>query len=168
MIEKKKTRLLFVDIDGVFNHDSFYHDRKDNDIPYPLSEFDPNCVERYNRIIRETGAKTVISSSWRHAKGLRNIMDRVGFCMECLDFDITPCLGTIRGLEIRSYMEDYMDNHLNEDVESYCIIDDDVDMLYTQKDNFVVCDVHNGGLTDEKAEEVINILRREGGISWRY
>ena len=75
-----------------------------------------------------------------------------------LEFEITPYLGTIRGLEIRSYLEQYEDTHKNEEVELYCIIDDETDMLYEQKDNFVNTNI-NFGLTDEDADKVINILK---------
>lgn len=157
-MEKKKVRLIFIDIDGVFNSLTYYKsDRFNNEPTYPLSEFDTECVKRYMNIIEKTGAKTVISSSWRFTDGLRNIMEQVGFYGTALEFEITPYLGTIRGLEIRSYLEQYEDTHKNEEVESYCIIDDETDMLYEQKDNFVNTDI-NFGLTDEDVDKVIKIL----------
>lgn len=161
----KKIKLIFLDIDGVFNHEMFYLNRGNNNRPYPLSEFDEECVKRYNRIIKETNAKTVISSSWRFDANLKNILREVGFCDESLDFDITEHLGTIRGLEIKKYIDTYLVNHPVTEIENYCIIDDDVDMLYTQKDNFVVCDAYNGGLTEEKANEAIKILNRKKNLS---
>lgn len=158
-----KIKIIFVDVDGVFNSETYYRKRAESgDVrPYPLSEFDPEAVKQYMRIIQETGAKTVISSSWRFVKDLKNIFEQVGFSNECLDFEITPYLGTIRGLEIKKYMEDYLDKHPEDEIESYCIIDDDIDMLYEQKDNFVNCDAYYGGLTKEKADEVIKILNKK-------
>ena len=61
-------------------------------------------------------------------------------------------------------MKDYLDKHPEDKIESYCIIDDDIDMLYEQKDNFVNCDAYYGGLTKEKADEVINILKSRKGF----
>lgn len=158
-----KIKIIFVDVDGVFNSETYYRKRaEDGDVrPYPLSEFDPETVKQYMRIIQETGAKTVISSSWRHTDGLRSILKNVGFRGSPLDFEITPYLGTIRGLEIKKYMEDYLDKHPDEEIESYCIIDDDIDMLYEQKDNFVRTDAFYGGLTKEKADRVIKILNKK-------
>lgn len=158
-----KIKLIFVDVDGVFNSETYYRKRaEDGDVrPYPLSEFDPEAVKQYMRIIQETGAKTVISSSWRHTDGLRSILKNVGFRGSPLDFEITPYLGTIRGLEIKKYMEDYLDKHPDEEIGSYCIIDDDIDMLYEQKDNFVRTDAFYGGLTKEKADRVIKILNKK-------
>lgn len=159
----KKVRLLFLDIDGILNSETYYKRRAENKDtrPYPLSEFDPEAVKQYMRIIQETGAKTVISSSWRHTDGLRSILKNVGFRGSPLDFEITPYLGTIRGLEIKKYMEDYLDKYPEDKIENYCIIDDDIDMLYEQKDNFVKCDAYYGGLTKEKANEVIKILNKK-------
>jgi len=48
-------KVLFLDIDGVLN--ASYESE-----PLIL----PECARRFNRIIRETGAKVVISSSWRN------------------------------------------------------------------------------------------------------
>ena len=163
-----KIKIIALDIDGCLNSETFYQRRnEDKELklrPYPLSEFDPEAVKQYMRIIEETGAKTVISSSWRHTNGLRNILKNIGFSGSVLDFEITPYLGTIRGLEIKKYMEDYLDKHPEDEIESYCIIDDDIDMLYEQKDNFVKTDAYNGGLTKEKANEVINILKHGKGF----
>lgn len=158
-----KIKIIFVDVDGVFNSETYYRKRaEDGDVRlYPLSEFDPEAVKQYMRIIQKTGAKTVISSSWRHTDGLRSILKNVGFRGSPLDFEITPYLGTIRGLEIKKYMEDYLDKHPDEEIESYCIIDDDIDMLYEQKDNFVRTDAFYGGLTKEKADRVIKILNKK-------
>lgn len=158
-----KIKIIFVDVDGVFNSETYYRKRaEDGDVrPYPLSEFDPEAVKQYMRIIQETGANTVISSSWRHTDGLRSILKNVGFRGSPLDFEITPYLGTIRGLEIKKYMEGYLDKHPDEEIESYCIIDDDIDMLYEQKDNFVRTDAFYGGLTKEKADKVIKILNKK-------
>ena len=165
-MEKKKVRILFLDIDGILNSETYYKRRAENKDtrPYPLSESDPEAVQQCMRIIEETGAKTVISSSWRHTDGLRSIFKNVGFRGSILDFDITPYLGTVRGLEIKKYMTDYLDKHPDEEIESYCILDDDIDMLYEQKDNFVKCDAYFGGLTKDKADEAINILNKKGAL----
>lgn len=42
-------KVLFLDIDGVLNSDTFYLNRpkETKQLPYPLSEFDPACVARF-------------------------------------------------------------------------------------------------------------------------
>lgn len=163
----KKVKILFLDIDGVVNSETFYTKRANGeygDKPYPLSEFDPEAVAQVSRIINETGANLVISSSWRHTDGLRSIFKNVGLRGRALDFEITPYLGTIRGLEIKKYIDEYPNKHNGDEIETYCIVDDDIDMLYEQKDNFVKTDAYYGGLTKEKADEVIRILNSDGFV----
>ncbi len=58
-------RVIFLDIDGVLNHCNTRDSRTptaDEKLPIPLA---PECVARLNRLVVETGAKVVISSSWR-------------------------------------------------------------------------------------------------------
>ena len=58
-------KIVFLDIDGVLNHSSTRHTVLPNSIePLPIP-IDPKCMERLNRLIAETGARIVISSSWR-------------------------------------------------------------------------------------------------------
>lgn len=62
------TKILIIDIDGVlYTSDHFKwlcSKRKPTKDKYGFI-FDPTCVKRFNKIIRKTGAKIVISSSWR-------------------------------------------------------------------------------------------------------
>ena len=58
-------RVVFLDIDGVLNHATTRHDvapSTTEPLPIPIA---PECMQRLNRLIAETGAKVVISSSWR-------------------------------------------------------------------------------------------------------
>ena len=58
-------RVVFLDIDGVINHSSTNHvvaPTEKEPLPIPV---DPACMACLNRLIAETGAKIVISSSWR-------------------------------------------------------------------------------------------------------
>lgn len=145
------TRLLFLDVDGVLNHETYYMERPvGDDRPYPLSEFDPACVDRVNRILGETGACLVVSSSWRldGCERLSAIFGAVGLPTE---FGVTPLLpGRPRGEEIAAYMED-------NPCDSYAILDDDTDMLDCQMDNFVWCHYYTG-LTDARADKAVRIL----------
>jgi hypothetical protein len=141
-------KIIFLDIDGVLNHVQFYEQRhvlleKGIKIKYPYSEIDPACVEKLNVLCEKTGAKVVISSTWRHS-GL-------DYCKDALEFhgfkgeiiDITPSSPTrFRGIEILDWIK------TNEELigepyynfTEYVILDDDSDMLYWQKDNFLLID----------------------------
>ncbi len=62
-------RVIFLDIDGVLNHPGTYgpdapwkQEPKDGPLRVPVA---PECMERLNRLVRESGANIVISSSWR-------------------------------------------------------------------------------------------------------
>jgi hypothetical protein len=58
-------RVVFLDIDGVLNHcntRSEISPTSAEPLPIPIA---PECMARLNRLIAETGAKIVISSSWR-------------------------------------------------------------------------------------------------------
>lgn len=57
--------VVFLDIDGVLNHCDTRHDvtpTTTEPLPIPI---EPKCMARLNRLIAETGAKIVVSSSWR-------------------------------------------------------------------------------------------------------
>ena len=73
-------KVIFLDIDGVLNthesattlRESFVERGADL---MGFNRFDKNCVARVNRITDETGAKIVISSSWRHTCVLKGTTD---------------------------------------------------------------------------------------------
>lgn len=108
-----------------------------------------------NKLIRETGAKIVISSTWRHSgiEFMRKVWEMEE--MEGEIIGITPSLRNDaihipRGMEIEYYLkEDLKFTHINWDketqrdymtkskVDNYIIIDDDSDMLYRQRNHFV-------------------------------
>lgn len=144
------TKIIFLDIDGVLNHEAFYKDRHEKikrgeELPsHPLDEIDPKCVQNLNRLCDETGANVVISSSWRHS-GFQYCVDALhgsGFT-GCI-IDITPNLrgdGCLRGNEILQWIKS------NKEIvgeyyqfTEYVILDDDSDMLYWQRNNFLQID----------------------------
>ena len=57
-------RVIFLDIDGVLNHCDTISPSPTGAEPLPIP-IAPECMARLNRLIAETGAKIVISSSWR-------------------------------------------------------------------------------------------------------
>lgn len=145
-------KVLFLDIDGVLNSDTFYLNRPKEikHLPHPLSEFDPTCVARLNRILAETKACLVVSSSWRHDPFIDRILDRAGIKPKM--WDITPYgMGRPRGYEIKKFL------HEHPDIENYVILDDVANMLPEQQSHFVQTKYYYG-LTDEDAEKAINIL----------
>lgn len=161
-------KIIFLDIDGVLNvigqgRDEFgqcFHKHFEDNLRW---------------IIEETGAKIVISSTWRMSglSEMQRMWKHRNLAGEVID--ITPTevdvveRGTCefydqvdRGFEIQQWIDD-------NNVKCYCIIDDDNDMLPSQKKNFVRtannqdhpdCIDIGYGLTRKCAERVVEILNK--------
>ena len=132
-------KVIFLDIDGVLNHENFYESRFNTEIypngfgTYPLCEFCPESVDNLNKILEETGAKIVISSSWRFNENIDTILSVVG--VKQTIFDKTPYLGIKYGSLCRGKeIQDYLDNH--PEIDDYVIIDDDTNMEPSQMTHF--------------------------------
>jgi len=132
--------VLFLDVDGVL---SLYR----NNSTFGLSK---PCIKQLKRIIEETGAKIVVSSTWRLLPRTLDILKRKLKYRGLYIYDVTPVSG-IRGKEI----EEWLDTH--SDIDNYVILDDDTDMLDSQLSHFVKTSMLDG-LTEEKATQAINIL----------
>lgn len=135
----EKIKVIFLDIDGVLNcKNTLYFFRG-------CFGIDPYLVRILKRIISATNAKIVLSSTWRLDDPFREEIKRHG-----IDFlDITPKLDSIRGEEIKSWLE----NH--PEVEQYIILDDDSDFLEEQPLFQTSWDT---GLTEKIADDAINYL----------
>lgn len=138
-------KLIFLDIDGVMNHrNHMVRSRLHN-----MHEFCPVAVRNLREIIKRTGARIVISSTWRKFKS-------IDYVMNCYDLDQyvvgkTPVIeDVIRGKEISAYLSE------NPDVEKFVILDDDNDMGILLPE-LVHC-IDYSGLTDERREQAIQML----------
>ena len=160
-------KVIFLDIDGVLNCEEAYRageckyqewtwedGRKDHH-----QKFCSWSKEWLNKLIEETDAKIVISSTWRMSgiEFMKKVWELEEMKGEIIG--ITPMLwakgvdkgmSIPRGLEIDHYLEnDLKFRHINWDrdeqdsvikesgVENYIIIDDDSDMLYEQRHHFI-------------------------------
>lgn len=155
-------KYLFLDIDGVLNHLNWYirrddPNRQDNALLgeeyYPLGEFDPECVGRVNEVVSSTGARIVLSSSWR-LDGKERMAEIFGAVGLPTDFDMTPVFrNRIRGEEIAAFLSEHP-------CDRYVIVDDDSDMLPGQMANFVKCP-YETGFDSQRAAEAVRILGTE-------
>ena len=74
-------KIIFLDIDGVLNHEKWYERRYENiDMglvvsEYPKYEFDPNSVECLNWLTDATNAKIVVSSTWRLGRTVEELQE---------------------------------------------------------------------------------------------
>ncbi len=147
-------KILFLDFDGVITT----YDSKWN--------IDLNKLALLDKIIEQTNAKIVVTSSWKHGskdvedfktriytrRCSKNIKDETPFG-KFVDqiYDITDGCG-YRGDEV----EKYLNNHKDE-VESYVILDDDDDFKEKQLFNFVQTDTYEG-ITEREVKLCIGIL----------
>lgn len=171
--------LIFLDIDGVMNCPDQY---KYEGIHGPC-EFYSKAKVLMNKLIFITGAKVVISSTWR-ADGLRAMQDlwrSEGMWGEVVG--ITPHLyygvgdvhhHTPRGVEIDEYLRTMGYIHINwskREQQSYCdtanlhnyvIIDDDSDFTYNQRNHFIHIKTYEGtdGFNQFHMNQAIGILAK--------
>lgn len=143
-------KALFLDIDGVLN--SHRTVIAFGGYPHGLTGtargmFDEVAIGLISGIAEASGAKIVLSSSWRNDENWLEIGPALGLQIT----DRTPsCLGP-RGQEIAQWLKEHPE------VESYAIVDDDGDMLEEQKPFFVHTS-HYEGLTFANAEHLAALL----------
>lgn len=149
-------KIIFLDIDGVLN---VYCEGRDE---FGCT-FHKHFEDNLRWIIEQTRAKIVISSNWRMS-GL-SVMQEMWKHRELTGevIDITPKIViSKRGEEIQFWLD-------NNKVSNYVIIDDDTDMLDSQKNNFVQTSENKDhpdcidigyGLTRKCAERVVEILNK--------
>lgn len=158
-------KVIFLDIDGVLNSWS---------TGYKITT---EKLQLLNNLIEQTGAKIVISSSWRiGSKDVKDFLDKnFSKCTFRLDnfkdvanqeyitnifyndniIGLTDTFGPSRGDEIKRWL----DNH-SDDVESYVILDDDTDMLDEQLEHLVQTDTYYG-ITDREVHLASLILNKQ-------
>jgi hypothetical protein len=164
-------KYIFLDIDGVIA------------TPETVEEgtwgLTKSKQELLGKILSETGAKIVLSSSWRH-NDLQNTIDYMSekgflFCdklvgvtlrlYKYIDREQKIHLSIPRGLEIDQWIDTHVHSDNGKDWNrkkigrdfTYVILDDNADMLLEQKDYFIHT---NGmiGLTEIEAQSAVGIL----------
>lgn len=129
------------------------------------------------KILEKTNAKIVLSSSWRkHTvkdtilymidQGFKYHDEIVGITIRAYHYiEKGIHLSIPRGVEIKQWLDAHVHSNNGKDFNrkklnvdfTYCIIDDDNDMLLEQKDYFIKTNSEIG-LTDELANKAIEIL----------
>lgn len=157
----KRVKAIFLDIDGVLNNSKHLTELMNllgkkqyfsiinqmHEIP-----FDYRSCKLLKALIKETGADIILSSTWRmNNNGIEIIEDYAGIPIK----DTTPILDTIRGKEIKQYINEHRE------ITQYVILDDDTDMLKEQMGHFVK--VNNKiGFTITEYIQCRNILNNGG------
>jgi hypothetical protein len=133
-------RLIFLDIDGVI-------------APGSTGRIDPTLLERLLTLVKETGAKVVLSSSWREdtlRKSLRLLPTALRKHVEGQTRDLQ---GQPRGKEICSYLQEHP-------CHRYVILDDEPEPLYAFLHDKAVFTNPKTGLSEEDAAKAKEILMR--------
>lgn len=158
-------KVIFLDVDGVLNQSRPIGDDYEFYLPNWVL---PKAMEHLNIIIEQTGAKVVVSSTWRIGKKvveLREMFAEAGLKGDIIDktdqlgcaaHDPLPCHAAHRGSEIADWLRQREEDR--GDVESFIILDDDSDM-HPHKDRHVHTDLYRG-LTRRKRDEAIKMLGR--------
>lgn len=146
-------KILFLDFDGVLNSrqsQTFWHNKRDQSLwenemysswqgtlkEYLAFEFCPIAMSNVEELFRRVpDLKIVVSSSWRHGETVETLK-KILYPSQLISnaiIDITPYFRgeKPRGAEIQNWLDKHPE------VEEYVIVDDDSDMLETQKENFV-------------------------------
>lgn len=151
-------KVIFTDVDGVLNEDSTPTRTKSRVI-----FIDQEKLLRLKKIVDATGAKIVLSSTWRYDRNdpkhngdfleLQEAFHRVG--LEFFDYTPVDAIGIRRGMEIRAWLG----LHRGE-VDRFVILDDEVFdfeerglLPYLIKTEF-----GEGGLTEGHVRETIKML----------
>lgn len=161
-------KILFLDVDGVLNYEMC---EAKIGVYYGV---DQGKVKLLKQIIDATGAKIVLSSTWR-----RNI--QVGMPLECQDdpfaielmsklqaeglkiYDLTPVdkSDSYRYEQIMSVMKEY--KHSGQMIDAWCVLDDDMFDRFNEPEfrKHLVWTNFIDGLTEEGVREAISILNGE-------
>lgn len=150
--------VVFVDCDGVLNSDEFAKHclEEEGYDPFDCDDLDPRAIRNLKRIVDETGASIILSSSWRwDDKALKAVRQQLkAYGMEIEDTTIMDIMKTLsRTDEIKLYLDEHPS------ITKYVILDD-AEIKEPFADHWVRC-LFKNGLTKKLAEEAIEILKEK-------
>lgn len=153
-------KVIFLDIDGVLNSDEYLDKVKKSEIQGIERDIDVEKVKLLKRAIDETGARVVLSSSWRYTRNARDLKELLA--NYGIRVDSTPYIQDERGLEIKKWLSE------NQGVEDFIILDDEIFDSFDEKliKKLVKISNENGrslgeGLLPKDVDEIIERLGRK-------
>ena len=151
--KKNEDKFIFLDIDGVLiefkneesvNHEDFNYDK----------DWHKEGVDNVNKLVNETGAKVVITSSYRKTKSLKELQDKfdeVGLKFKI--HGITSNDKLTRGTEV----EDYVKEH---NIKHFVVIDDQNHDFHNVCPECFVKVTVNKGFSKENLNKAIKIFSK--------
>ena len=118
--------LIFLDVDGVFNCQIFYHSKQFQDykeakktlrkslkakqierMEYYSSQICRERIQWFNELCKEINAEVVVSSTWRMGKTVEQLQEIFDYCGGTFKvISKTEHLGYERGVEISKWLKD--------------------------------------------------------------
>lgn len=150
-------KIVFLDFDGVLNSRTWMMNNQHRVATNHMwlhETVDELAVARVEIICKATGAKVVVSSTWRRVHSLeklRSILANHGFTGEVVG--TTPTLGSARGNEIAQWL------NTNGPIEGFVIIDDDSDMVHLS--HKLVQTQFEFGLVDSDVPKAVEVLNSQ-------
>lgn len=166
ILNNKQMKIIFLDIDGVLNSQELAWENKKKGLSGYGGWFTEGDVcthenvlwgkdqfKNLRKIVEETGAKIVMSSTWRihFSIGKFKEMFKLYGWENPPIIDATPSMAGVRGNEIAEWMK-------GKEIASYVILDDGTDFHDEQMPFFVNTDFMVG-LSEGDAEKAITVLR---------
>lgn len=148
--------IIFLDIDGVLNSERYM--RKYGSTGLVI---DPLRLALVKRIVDETDAKIVLTTSWREhwdvdgdrcdsvGREINDVFGGAGLSI----FDKTPLIDRNREKEIEQWLA------CNYPIDNFVVIDDCFLDSKTIRDHFVKTDNYRDGLGEDNTAEAIKILK---------
>jgi hypothetical protein len=139
-------KVLFLDIDGVLNH-------RNSPVVNGVFTIDESLVPLLKKIIDNTGAQIVLSSTWRllvhNRMKVESVLDKFGMRFVCF----TISMKGHRSLEILEWLS------RNRQVTKFAILDDDRDAGTNGLEEYFFKTSWDSGLTEDIADRVIKHLQ---------
>lgn len=119
-------KIIFLDVDGVLNNahniKKCYKKsiNKKNTVYFGKNvPFDPYNLKNLAKIVKKTGSKIVLSSTWRIYKSHLYVLEARLAEYGLRIYDMTDNINMIRGVEIKEWLKSHRD------IENYVVIDDE-------------------------------------------
>ena len=150
-------KVIILDVDGVLNSNEYLDKVKKSDVQGIERYIDVEKMKLLKRAIDETGARVVLSFTWRYtsnARYLKELLADYG-----IRVDSTPYIQDERGLEIKEWLSQH------KGIENFVILDDEIFDSFDEEliKNLVKISNGNGrslgeGLLSKDVDEIIDRL----------